>query len=93
MMSPDRKRALRVQRARQALTWRPSTGDPFAALTRTPWWDREALRDLLVQAGCPPVCIGRRRRVGEAGPDLHEGCERRAEAALAILEGGPDGLV
>jgi hypothetical protein len=66
----------RVQKALDALC----TSEPFA-IHRL---DRERLREVLIKAACPIVCTGQ-RRPETPGSDWHEWCERKADAALAII--------
>lgn len=45
--------------------------------------DRSALREVLIVAACPIVCVGHRQQPPR--PDWHEWCERKADAALLTL--------
>lgn len=73
----------RVQRARHALTAPPAQSLPELASRSAHWWDRDLLRELLIQAACPTVCVGHRQA---DGPDWHAWCEQKADAALSTLE-------
>lgn len=60
----------------------PWSEDILVMASRTNRCDQTVLREVLVRAACPVVCVGHRQDVGE---DWHEWCERKADAALAIL--------
>lgn len=70
----------RVRDARRALTAHHES--PIEAASAIHWWHRDRLRELLTQAACPVVCVGHRQ---PDGPDWHAWCERKADAALAII--------
>jgi hypothetical protein len=47
--------------------------------------DMTALRHVLIAATCPLPCKG--YRVADYDSDWHEGCEKRADDAIAVLRG------